>query len=454
MPSTGRGCTGPIVVRWARDRASGCAPSTTSTATLDPRDLVIADDSPVRSRSPASWAVPRPRSGADTTDVVLEAATSTRCRVAYTARRHRLGSEASRRFERGVDDDLAPAAAQLACDLIAELGAGTPSAIRRPTSTVAPASAALDTSTAACRGGWPVSRTRRESVERRLRDVGCAVDRSAMPARCHAAVVAARPADPGRPGRGGGAARGLRRACRRPLPTAAGRPRADPTAAAAPPDRSRPSPTPGYVEVLTLTVRRRRRPRDGCSSTPTTRARRRSGWQTRCRTRSRTCAPRCCRVCSRRWRATSAAASRRRAVRDRAGLPSAAVPATAARAVGRYPAGRSAARRARRRAARTSRTAWRLCSPGARERAGWWGPGRPAAWSDAVAAAGRSPARARHRAVDVSADRHPPFHPGRCAALHVGDSCSAMPASCTRASIEACGLPAAHHARWRSRSTS
>jgi phenylalanyl-tRNA synthetase beta chain len=56
---------------------------------------------------------------------------------------------------------------------------------------------------------------------------------------------------------------------------------------------------------------------------------------------------------------------------------------------------------------------------GARERAGWWGPARPADWSDAIAAV-HALARAIGAEVTVSADQHPPFHPGRCAALHVG----------------------------------
>jgi phenylalanyl-tRNA synthetase beta chain len=53
---------------------------------------------------------------------------------------------------------------------------------------------------------------------------------------------------------------------------------------------------------------------------------------------------------------------------------------------------------------------------GARERAGWWGPGRAAVWSDAVEAA-RVVAREARVVVEVGADDHAPWHPGRCAAL-------------------------------------
>ncbi|OKJ71639.1 phenylalanine--tRNA ligase subunit beta [Streptomyces sp. CB02460] len=55
---------------------------------------------------------------------------------------------------------------------------------------------------------------------------------------------------------------------------------------------------------------------------------------------------------------------------------------------------------------------------GAREQAGWWGKGRPANWADSVEAA-RTVAREAGVEVIVRADRHEPWHPGRCAALYV-----------------------------------
>ncbi|WP_031507622.1 phenylalanine--tRNA ligase subunit beta [Streptomyces megasporus] len=55
---------------------------------------------------------------------------------------------------------------------------------------------------------------------------------------------------------------------------------------------------------------------------------------------------------------------------------------------------------------------------GAREQDGWWGKGRPADWADAVEAA-RTVAREAGVELFVTADRHAPWHPGRCAALHV-----------------------------------
>jgi phenylalanyl-tRNA synthetase beta chain len=55
---------------------------------------------------------------------------------------------------------------------------------------------------------------------------------------------------------------------------------------------------------------------------------------------------------------------------------------------------------------------------GNRELPGWWGPGRTAGWADAIEAA-RSVAATAHLAVEVQAAEEAPWHPGRCAALFV-----------------------------------
>ncbi len=52
------------------------------------------------------------------------------------------------------------------------------------------------------------------------------------------------------------------------------------------------------------------------------------------------------------------------------------------------------------------------------ERAGWWGPGREAGWADAIQTA-RDVARVAGVELEVEADQHAPWHPGRCAALYV-----------------------------------
>ena len=57
---------------------------------------------------------------------------------------------------------------------------------------------------------------------------------------------------------------------------------------------------------------------------------------------------------------------------------------------------------------------------GDRERRGWWGPGRPARWADAIEI-GRLIGAAAGVELRVTSAALPPWHPGRCAALRVGD---------------------------------
>jgi phenylalanyl-tRNA synthetase beta chain len=91
---------------------------------LDPEDLLITDggDTPLGMAGVMGGATTEVSES--TTDVLLEAAHFDPVTVARTARRHRLPSEASRRFERGVDPQLPPAALQLAVDLLVRYGGG------------------------------------------------------------------------------------------------------------------------------------------------------------------------------------------------------------------------------------------------------------------------------------------------------------------------------------------
>ncbi|WP_144759947.1 phenylalanine--tRNA ligase subunit beta [Curtobacterium sp. 9128] len=94
------------------------------TRTLDPEDLVITDgDGPVGLAGVMGGA--RTEITASTTDVLIEAASFDQVSIARTARRHKLPSEASRRFERGVDPMVAEAAANRAVELLVELAGGT-----------------------------------------------------------------------------------------------------------------------------------------------------------------------------------------------------------------------------------------------------------------------------------------------------------------------------------------
>jgi phenylalanyl-tRNA synthetase beta chain len=71
---------------------------------------------------------------------------------------------------------------------------------------------------------------------------------------------------------------------------------------------------------------------------------------------------------------------------------------------------------------------------------GWWGRGRAADWADAVEAA-RTIAREAGVTLDVRADRHEPWHPGRCAALYAGDTLIGHAGELHPRVIEAYGLP-------------
>lgn len=114
---------GPIVVRRA---VAGEKLTTLDDASRDLRadeDLLICDDS-----GPIGLAGVMGGASTEVTDstttVVLEAATFDAVTIGRSFRAHKLPSEASKRFERGVDSGLAWAAAQRAAALMAELGGG------------------------------------------------------------------------------------------------------------------------------------------------------------------------------------------------------------------------------------------------------------------------------------------------------------------------------------------
>ncbi len=114
---------GPIVVRRT---ASGEKLTTLDDQVrdLDPDDLLITDDSgPIGLAGVMGGA--STEISASTTDIVIEAAHFDSASIGRTARRHKLGSEASRRFERGVDPQLPPVAALRVAQLLTELGGGT-----------------------------------------------------------------------------------------------------------------------------------------------------------------------------------------------------------------------------------------------------------------------------------------------------------------------------------------
>jgi phenylalanyl-tRNA synthetase beta chain len=118
---------GPVVVR----RATAGEKLTTLdgvTRGLYAEDLLITDEDD--SGTSRVLAIAGLMGGADTevtattTDILIEAAHFAAVSVGRSARRHKLVTEAGKRFERGVDPLLPPAAAQLAIDLLVRYGGG------------------------------------------------------------------------------------------------------------------------------------------------------------------------------------------------------------------------------------------------------------------------------------------------------------------------------------------
>lgn len=144
---------------------------------LDAEDLVITDD-----RGPiglagvmggANTEIADHEEAAGTTDVVIEAAHFDAISIARTARRHKLPSEAAKRFERGVDPQAASAAAQRTVDLLVLLAGGTAEA--GVTEVIAPSAPHTIAMPADHPDKVAGVRYGRETVVRRLQEVGCDV---------------------------------------------------------------------------------------------------------------------------------------------------------------------------------------------------------------------------------------------------------------------------------------
>ena len=114
---------GPIVVRKAQP-GEKLTTLDDVVRDLDADDLLITDGSGPIGLAGVMGGATSEISGA-TTNVVIEAAHFDAMTIARTSRRHKLSSEASRRFERGVDPAAAYAAAHRVADLLVELAGGT-----------------------------------------------------------------------------------------------------------------------------------------------------------------------------------------------------------------------------------------------------------------------------------------------------------------------------------------
>ena len=139
---------------------------------LSAEDVVICDDTGIQSLAGVMGGTTSEIS-AETTDVVFESAIWDPITVARTCRRHKLSSESSRRFERGVDPAIVEVALDTACALLQQLAGGTIEEGRTLIGDVAkPEPISLRTAKASEYAGVDYVR---ETVISRLEEVGCTV---------------------------------------------------------------------------------------------------------------------------------------------------------------------------------------------------------------------------------------------------------------------------------------
>ncbi|MEU3187826.1 phenylalanine--tRNA ligase subunit beta [Streptomyces sp. NPDC006923] len=150
---------------------------------LDAQDLVITDNrgpiglAGVMGGANTEIADPATDAGtgdvSGTTEVVIEAAHFDAISIARTARRHKLASEASKRFERGVDPEAGAAAAQRTVDLLVLLAGGSADAgVTEIIAPSAPHTIAMPADHPDRVAGVGYGR---ETVVRRLQQIGCDV---------------------------------------------------------------------------------------------------------------------------------------------------------------------------------------------------------------------------------------------------------------------------------------
>ncbi|RUR02008.1 phenylalanine--tRNA ligase subunit beta [Labedella endophytica] len=143
---------------------------------LHSEDLLITDDSgPIGLAGVMGGATTEIGDG--TRDILIEAARFDTVSIARTARRHKLPSEASKRFERGVDPNVASNAADRVAQLLVELAGGS---VDEETTVIddAETSGAITLPEGYVSGLVGFEADREETIAA-LREVGCVVDDSA-----------------------------------------------------------------------------------------------------------------------------------------------------------------------------------------------------------------------------------------------------------------------------------
>jgi len=170
--------SGPIVVRRA---AAGETMETLDhvTRTLNPQDILITDSSGPISMAGTMGALST-EIDESSTDIVIEGAHFSEVGIAKMARRHRLHSEASYRFERGVDRELPLVATARAAALLVSLGGGSiVPGCTHAQAAVTPVVISMAADYPDRVAGVPYGL---ETVVRRLEEVGCTLTQDHLPA--------------------------------------------------------------------------------------------------------------------------------------------------------------------------------------------------------------------------------------------------------------------------------
>lgn len=142
---------------------------------LHAEDVVICDEAGIQSLAGVMGGTSSEIAD-ETTDVLFEAANWDPIGIARTSRRHKLSSEASRRFERGVDPAIVEVALDVACQLLVEIAGGSIEASRTLLGDVEkPAPITMASGKPAAYAGVDYAA---QTVEARLREVGCEVTAS------------------------------------------------------------------------------------------------------------------------------------------------------------------------------------------------------------------------------------------------------------------------------------
>ncbi|MGH3156572.1 MAG: phenylalanine--tRNA ligase subunit beta, partial [Streptosporangiaceae bacterium] len=190
--------TGPIVVRRA-EPGERIETLDHTVRSLDPDDILITDASGPISMAGTMGGLAT-EIGAESTDLVIEAAHFSAEGIARMSRRHKLSSEASYRFERGVDRELPLVASAKAVSMLASFGgASVIPGCTHASAEVTPVMITMHVSYPDDVAGVVYGR---DTVVRRLRETGCEV-RQTVPAAAAAAT-----ADTGGGGGGGSPAEG------------------------------------------------------------------------------------------------------------------------------------------------------------------------------------------------------------------------------------------------------